>query len=174
MISVAEKEGTFTNTERRVQLVRKAISPIGDAKSDCWIVCEIAKKMGVRGFEFKGPEEIMEEISSCTLQYGGISHERLEKESLQWPCPDKNHPGTKYLHHGKFASASGKGKFMPLTSRRGKVEARAFVTDLCLDGVINMTFHFSEAPTNVLTNSAVDPVAKIPETKVCAVNIQKK
>jgi len=238
--SFAEKDGTFTNTERRIQRIRKAIEPIGQARPDWWITSEIARKMGKTGFEFSGPEEIMEEIASLTPSYHGITYDRLEQSGLQWPCPATDHPGTPILHTERFATANGKGKLVPLdykpsaevpdskypfilttdrsifhfhtgtmtrnvrgmdllngrelldinpadaarlgietntpvqvSSRRGKVSVRANVTNICPPGVVSMTFHFAETPTNVLTNAALDPVAKIPETKVCAVRIEK-
>jgi len=239
--SFAEKDGTFTNTERRVQRVRKAIDAPGEARPDWQITCDIAKKMGCDGFEFAGPKEIMDEIASVTPSYAGISYERIEEVGLQWPCLDTGHAGTQFLHKDKFATKSGKGKFMPLeykpsaelpdkeypfifttdrslfhfhtatmtrkvegldilnneellninakdaeklgikdedevyvASRRGRIKAKAKITDACPEGVMSMTFHFAETPTNVLTNSALDPVAKIPETKVCAVKITKE
>ncbi len=235
--SFAEKNGTFTNTERRVQRVRKVIPPVGDSKPDWWIAANIAKAMGEDGFDYGSAEQIMDEINAVTPIYGGITYERIEKIGLQWPCPDENHPGTKFLHEGGFAR--GKGHFVPLeykpsaeiagksypiilttdrslyhfhsvmtrrdagiedldgeefvkinpadaevygiedgdwvevTSRRGTVKARAQVTDICRAGVISMTFHFHESPTNEITNPALDPIAKIPETKVAAVSIKK-
>jgi formate dehydrogenase alpha subunit len=110
--SFAEKDGTFTNTERRVQRVRKAVEPVGDSRPDWWIVCQVAKKLDARGFDYSGPFEIMEEIRSLTPSYGGISYERLEKGGIQWPCPLDDHPGTPILHTDIFAR--GKGRFMPL------------------------------------------------------------
>jgi predicted molibdopterin-dependent oxidoreductase YjgC len=236
--SFAEKDGTFTNTERRVQRVRKAIEEIGESKPDWWIICRIAQKMGGKGFEYKQPSQIMDEIASLTPSYGGISYERLETESLQWPCLTKDHPGTIFLHRDGFTR--GKGKFMPLTykppkelpdkdfplilttgrslyhfhtgtltrkvnglntlkkeeeieinpedaqklgidhgemvklvSRRGEIVAKAKVTETSPPGVIFMTFHFAESPANMLTNHALDPVAKIPEYKVSAVRVEK-
>jgi len=236
----AEKEGTFSNTERRVQRVRKAIDPVGESRPDWRIVCDIAQGMGAKGFEFESPAEIMEEIASVTPQYGGISYERLEEGGLQWPCPNPEHPGTLYLHKEKFGTPSGKGKFAALeykppaetpddeyplvlttgrslyhyhtgtmtrrvkglnvlrteelveinqkdaeslgvadgetvsvVSRRGQVTAKARVTDDSPAGVVFMTFHFRESPTNVITNPALDPVAKTPELKVCAVRVEK-
>ena len=236
----AEKDGTFTNTERRVQRIRRAIQPLGESKPDWWITCEIAKKMGAKGFDFTHPSQIMAEIASLTPIYGGISYERLEGGGLQWPCPTKDHPGTPILHTERFATPSGKAKFVPLeyrpsmelpdadypllltterslyhyhtstmtrkveglnvlrkgeeveinpkdaealgvkdgetvrvASRRGEVTVRAKVTSVTPPGVVSMTFHFGECPTNVLTSPAVDPVAKIPETKVCAVRVTK-
>jgi len=236
--SFAEKDGVFTNTERRVQRVRKAIEPIGDSKPDWWITDELGKRMGGKGFEFSHPSAIMEEISRLTPSYGGISYGRLDNGGLQWPCPTKDHPGTPILHREVFTR--GKGKFIPLEykpskelpdeeyplvlttgrslyhyhtgtmtrrvkglnvlrregeveinpgdasslgiidgekvkviSRRGEVVARAKVTEVSPVGVVFMTFHFAESPANMLTNPAVDPVAKIPEYKVCAVRVEK-
>ncbi|GAI20083.1 unnamed protein product, partial [marine sediment metagenome] len=228
-----------TNTERRVQRVRKAIEPVGDAKPDWWITCQIAKRMGKgNGFDFARPSQIMDEIARLTPSYGGISYRRLEKGGLQWPCPTKDHPGTPILHTERFTR--GKGQFIPLKykppmelpdsdyplllttgrnllhfhtgtmtrkvkglnilmdeelveinpqdasalgivdgemikviSRRGAVVAKARVTDASPVGVVFMTFHFAESHTNQLTSPALDPVAKIPEYKVCAVRIEK-
>jgi formate dehydrogenase (NADP+) alpha subunit len=236
--SAIEKDGTFTNTERRVQRIRKVIEPLGDSRPDWWIICELARKMGASGFDFEHPAEIMKEIASLTPSYAGITYERLDKRGIQWPCPSLEHPGTPVLHTDMFTR--GKGKFVPLEykpsaelpddtypliltterslyqyhtgtmtrkvpglnacrpeelvemnpadasklgiadgemvkviSRRGEVTARAEVTSASPPGVICMTFHFSESATNILTNSAVDPVAKIPELKVCAVRVEK-
>jgi formate dehydrogenase alpha subunit len=113
--SFAEKDGTFTNTERRVQRVRKAIEPVGDSRPDWWITCQIARRMGARGFDFDNPSQIMDEIGSVTPSYGGISFRRLETESLQWPCPTEEHPGTAILHTTLFSR--GKGHFVPLDYR---------------------------------------------------------
>ncbi len=113
--SFAEKDGTFTNTERRVQRVRKAIEPVGESKPDWWIICQIARRMGASGFDFKNPSQIMEEIASVTPSYGGINYERLETEGLQWPCPTEEHPGTAILHTELFSR--GKGHFVPLEYR---------------------------------------------------------
>jgi len=234
----AETDGTFTNTERRIQRVRKAVAPAGDSRTDWWITCQIAQRMGSKGFDFSHPAEIMDEIASLTPSYGGISYKRLEEGGLQWPCPTEEHPGTPILHTTQFTR--GKGKFIPLeykppmelpdddypliltterslyhfhtgtmtrkvrglnilrggelvqinprdasalgiadgdevkvTSRRGQVVAKAKVTEVSPVGVIAMTFHFAESPTNQLTNPALDPVAKIPELKVCAVRVEK-
>ncbi len=237
--SFAEKDGTFTNTERRAQRVRQAIPPRGNSRPDWWITAQIGQRMSDHGFDFNAPQEIMAEVNQVTPIYGGITYERLEDvNGLQWPCPTTDHPGTQFLHQGKFAR--GKGHFSPLhykppfeqtdddyplllttdrslfhwhsgsmthrvagldvlnseelllihpqdaaaqgiadgemvavASRRGALSVRAKVTDVCLPGVVSMTFHFPEAPTNVLTSSALDPVAKIPETKVAAVRIEK-
>jgi len=234
----AEKDGTFTNTERRVQRVRKAIEPVGNSRPDWLITCQIAQYMGAKGFDFDHPSQIMEEIADITPSYGGINYSRLETGGLQWPCPTEDHPGTAILHTELFSR--GKGHFVPLEyrpsaelpdeeyplvlttdrslfqfhtgtmtrkvkglnvlrseelveinprdaealdiedgeiiqviSRRGKVSARARVTESSPPGTIAMTFHFAESPTNELTNPALDPVSKIPEYKVCAVKIRK-
>ena len=234
----AEKDGTFTNTERRVQRVRKAIEPVGDSRPDWRIICLIAARMGQKGFDFDSPREVFDELTSLTPQYAGITYDRIEEEGLQWPCPAQDHPGTPILHAQGFSR--GKGKFTPLefrppaelpdeeyplvltterslyhyhtgtmtrkskglnvlrkeelvemnqtdaealgiadgeivrvVSRRGKVTARTEVTEKSAPGIISMTFHFAESPTNALTNPALDPVAKIPEYKVCAVRVEK-
>ena len=109
--SFAEKDGTFTNTERRVCLVRQAISPRGEAKPDWQIICELANRMGYE-MNYNHPREIMDEIASVTPSYAGMDYERLDNGGLQWPCPDKGHPGTPYLHKGKFAR--GLGRFTPV------------------------------------------------------------
>ena len=246
----AEKTGTFTNTERRVQMVRKAIEPLGDSKPDWWILSELAKKLKVRisdrfqkdapyaGWEYQDTVEIMTEINAVTPSYGGITHARLEAgERLQWPCPTADHPGTPILHTKQFTR--GKGKFMPIdhvppaekpdddypmimstgrvlyhwhggqmtrraagimqvygealvevnpddavkiglngrnilriTSRRGSIEAKAWVTDRVPPGMVYANFHFPEASANELTHATLDPVAKIPEYKITAVKVE--
>jgi formate dehydrogenase alpha subunit len=113
----AEKDGTFTNTERRIQRVRAAIAPRGEAKEDWRIVTEIARRMGAPGFDYNTPAEIMAEIAALTPSYGGITYERLEEGGLQWPCPTIDHPGTPILHTERFSTASGKARLMPLSFR---------------------------------------------------------
>jgi len=110
--SFVEKDGTFTNTERRVQRVRKAIEPVGQAKPDWWIISEVARRLGAGGFAYDGPVDIMDEIRSLTPSYGGIGYERLDGCGLQWPCPIDDHPGTPILHTSTFVR--GKGRFIPL------------------------------------------------------------
>jgi formate dehydrogenase alpha subunit len=237
--SFAEKEGTFTNTERRVQRVRKAIPPIGQSRADWEIICSLAHKMGKSGFDFDSPAQIMQEIAGLTPSYAGIAYERLENGGLQWPCPTPEHPGTAILHTLTFNR--GKGKFMALSyrppmelpddqypllltterslfhyhtgtmtrkvkglnkyrgeevveinpldasklgivegdvvtvgSRRGEVTAKAKLTGASPAGLVMMSFHFAESPTNAVTSTHLDPVAKIPELKVCAVKVEKK
>ena len=234
--SFAEKNGSLTNSERRVQLWHKAIEPVGDSRPDWEIICDISTRMGYE-MKYDSPAEVMDEIAQLTPIYGGMSYHRLEGEGLQWPCLDKDHPGTQYLHKGKFSR--GPGKFhaieyrapyeMPdeeypfllttgrmlyhfhtgtmsrrssgldelhpegsvevspqdaiklgivdddlvaVSSRRGKVVAKALVTDKSPEGTVFMTFHFKEAAANLLTVSALDPIAKIPEYKVCAVKVE--
>ena len=109
--SFAEKDGTFSNTERRVQMVRKAIEPIGGSKPDWQILADLLNKLGIEG-NYATPEEIFAEICAVTPSYGGITYGRLnELGSLQWPCPTTDHTGTKYLHSGKCAR--GLGLFKP-------------------------------------------------------------
>jgi formate dehydrogenase alpha subunit len=123
-VSFAEKTGTFTNTERRVQMVHKAIDPLGDARQDWWIISELALRLLAEagrqvsyapfsGWNYSNTAQIMEEIAGLTPSYTGINHERLERgEQLQWPVKDLNHPGTPILHIGQFAR--GMGKFTPI------------------------------------------------------------
>ena len=112
----AEKDGTFSNTERRVQLVRKAVEPPGDAKPDWQIISELAKRLtgDKASWEYASPAAVMAEAAKITPQYAGISHARLEKGGIQWPCPSADHPGTKILHVGRFSR--GLGKFSAVES----------------------------------------------------------
>jgi len=247
--SFAEKDGTFTATDRRIQRVRQVIEPIGEARADWETICDLAKRMlnkssrGLKGthsgWEYSHPAEIMDEIAALTPIYGGVSYRRLEENGfLQWPCRNTNDPGTPYLHKDKFVR--GRGKFTPvhyqepaelpdeeyplvlttgrmmfhwhtgtmtrrseklvkevgdgyveinpedaeavgigegervrLVSRRGQIEARAWITRRVTPGVVFIPFHFAESAANTLTNAALDPVAKIPEYKVCAVRLEK-
>ena len=115
----AEKEGTFTNSERRVQRVRKAIEPVGQARPDWWIAAELAKRVAVRlgldvrgQFDYTGAAEIFDEVASVTPFLAGMSHARLDREGgLQWPCPSADHPGTRFLYGESFPL--GKARFVP-------------------------------------------------------------
>ena len=110
--SFAEKEGTFTNTDRRVQRVRKAVEPPGEARDDSWIIARISSRLQYDMGDVSAPR-VMEEIASLTPSYAGVSYERLEKEGeLRWPCPSEDHPGTPILHVGRFTR--GKGRFSPV------------------------------------------------------------
>lgn len=111
-ISYAEKDGTFTNTERRVQRVRKAVEPRGQAREDYEIFCEVMTRMGYP-CAYESAKEIMKEISAVTPSFGGINYERLEKESLQWSCRSLTDPGTPIMHVGSFARGKGLFKAIP-------------------------------------------------------------
>ncbi len=106
--SFAEKDGTFTNTERRVQLVRKALETPGEANLDSEIIAKISKRLGYP-MDYPSSAEIMDEIGRLTPIYGGINHDRLNRSGVQWPCWDRKHPGTPILHKGQFTR--GRGKF---------------------------------------------------------------
>ncbi len=235
--SFAEKDGTFSNTERRVMRVRKAIEPVGESRPDWQIIQEVSNRFGYE-MKYDSPAAIMDEIAALTPSYGGITYERLEGEGLQWPCPDKDHPGTKFLHKDRIARGKGlfhaiefkppaeivdeqypfwlttgrvyvhfhtgtmtrnsptleaeipeglleihptdaerlevaEGDWVKIISRRGEITARTMVTDRVVEGLVFMPFHFVESCANVLTNPAHDPIAKIPEFKVCAVKLEK-
>jgi len=127
-VSFAEKEGTFTNTERRVQRVRPALPIHGEARRDLEIICDLGQRLSgveadgsadvvhlVSNWNYAGAFAVWDEIAALTPSMAGISYERLEHGGLQWPCPSADHPGTPILHKGKFAR--GLGKFTPLTFR---------------------------------------------------------
>jgi formate dehydrogenase major subunit/formate dehydrogenase alpha subunit len=108
--SFLEKEGTFTNTERRIQRVRKVVDPPGDALADSEIIMRLSAALGIE-MEYESPSEVMDEMSAVTPQYGGVSYRRLESEgNLQWPCPENDHPGTPILHVDRFTR--GRGEFL--------------------------------------------------------------
>ncbi len=111
--SAFEKDGTFTNTERRIIRVRKVLEAPGQAKPDWWIIKELAKRLGYN-MEYSHPSEIMEEIRQITPIYAGVTYERIEKKGLQWPVRDLEHPGTPILHVGRFNFPDGKGRFVPV------------------------------------------------------------
>jgi formate dehydrogenase alpha subunit len=230
----AEKDGSFTNTERRIQRVRQAVLPPGEAKPDWEIISVLAEKMG-QPLGYHSASQITEEIASLTPIYGGVLFDRLNHGGLQWPCPDASHPGTSFLYQDGFARGRGKfhaldyippaesiskgfplvlttgrvlehwhtgtmsrrsrvlselnpngvvemspsdavklglieGDSIVVASKRGKVEAPLHITEELPPGVVFMPFHWHEAAANILTNDALDPVAKIPEYKVSAVN----
>jgi formate dehydrogenase major subunit len=102
--STFEKDGTFMNAERRIQRVRAALRPMGASKADWQIVCEVARAMGVRGFNFGGVKEIWDEVRALCEGACGMTYERLDAGGLQWPCPAEDHPGTAILHGETFAS----------------------------------------------------------------------
>jgi predicted molibdopterin-dependent oxidoreductase YjgC len=245
-VTFAEKDGTFTNTDRRVQRIRRAIPPLGNARPDWQILADLAQRMDgaartarFGGWQYDSPAAIMDEIAALTPSYGGVTYQRLEERGdLQWPVPNVDHPGTAYLHKDKFSR--GLGHFSPVQfkepaevpdeeyplilttgrtmfhyhpgsmtrrseklnrevpegyveispedalrlgikksgrvrviSRRGEIETKAWITRRVPPGTVFIPFHFAEAAANVLTNPAVDPVAKIPEYKVAAVRIEQ-
>ena len=237
----AEKDGTFSNTDRRVQRVRAAHPPRGQARPDWQIICDLAQRIESRlgrptaKWDYFSPEEILREMASINADYAGINYDRIEKVGLIYPVADFNHPGTPTLFTDSFPR--GPGKFIPLdyvhimeepddeypfilttgrvlehwhggtmtrnsvldeaypearveihpadaeihgirnndpvrvTSRRGEVVLRATVTEKTTVGVVFIPFHFAEAAANLLTNDALDPQAKIPEFKACAVQV---
>jgi formate dehydrogenase major subunit len=238
----AEKDGTQTSTERRVQMWRKAQNPPGEAKGDWEIIASVAARMGyAEQFPWKTSEEVFNEIASVTPSYGGMTYERLSKpEALHWPCPARDHPGTPILHGEKFATPDGRGimaaipfkyqaerpdkdypfllttgrsiwqwhtgtmtrrsaslereeptgwieintedaealgikngEMVKAISRRGEIRITARVTDDIMKGVVFIPFHYAECAANVLTINALDPIAKIPESKACAIRIEQ-
>ncbi len=236
--SFAEKSGTVTNSERRVQYMHQVIEPIGECKPDSTIIAELAERMGYEMY-YESMAEVMEEIALLIPIYGGMHHDRLRSSwGLQWPCPNRDHPGTPFLHKHYFSG--GKGHFTPaqhqepfeppgdafpltlitgriyhhyhtgtmtrrcaslnresdkallqinpvdattsairngdlveLTSRRGTIRLWAQISEDIRPGQVYTTFHFSEAPVNLLTTGAADPIAKCPEFKVCAVKVAR-
>lgn len=233
----AEKDGTFTSTERRVQLIRKAVDAPGEARPDWQILADLTNALGGKD-RYTHPSEVFDEMRSLTPTYSGMTYPRLETERLQWPCPHEDHPGTPILHVGQ--PMSGKAKFLPslfrlpaevpdaeyplvlttgrvithyhtstmtqkcwgldganpcemaelhpldaehygiedgdfvrVFSRRGTVTCHVQVTERVPRGVVFMSFHYADCPSNVLTNSAADPITKTPELKVCAIGIEK-
>ena len=236
--SYAEKEGTFTNTERRVQRIRTAVTVEGDMRLDTDILIDLMNAMGYPQ-EHLTASEIMDEIASVTPSFAGISFDRLDAgESLQWPCRDKTTLGTPIMHVGKpvrgrallypavykpsqelpdetypFMLTTGRilyqynaaamtsrapglmeiagegfievnyrdadrlgiknGEKIKVSSRRGSITATARVGRKVSEGETWMPFHFPDSPANVLTNAALDDFARIPEYKVCAVNIER-
>ena len=107
--SFAEKDGTFTNTERRVQRVRKAIEPIGESQADWWIISEIAKRMGAMGFDYGDAAEIMDEIARLTPSYGGITTSVWKRAACSGPAPARTIPAPASCTHEIFSRPNGKG-----------------------------------------------------------------
>jgi len=115
----AEKDGTFTASERRVQRIRKAVKPPGVSRCDWQIICDVSTAMGYP-MKYSGPSDIFNEMASLNPSYAGIDYGRIEKNGLQWPCPDKDHCGTVFLHKGDFKR--GKGLFQPIVFQPQKEE----------------------------------------------------
>ena len=236
-VTFAEKDGTFTNTDRRVQRVRKAIDPVGNSRPDWQILAELLRRFDVPA-DYSGPADVLKEINSVAPSYAGIGYERIETEGIPWPCPTPDHPGTPILHREKFTRGKGlffgidflppnewpddeypfilttgrtyfqfhtgtmtrrshdleqeqpkgrlelnpgdarrlgirDGGIVRVQSRRGTISVPAQLTDRVGPGVVFLPFHYTEAAANLLTNPARDPVAKIPEYKVCAVKLER-
>jgi predicted molibdopterin-dependent oxidoreductase YjgC len=241
-----EKDGTMTNTERRVQLLRPVVQPPGEARPDWSILAEIGTRLDrrralereVEFWEFGSTADVMDEIATVTPIYRGVRHHRLRQAGLTWPVPDARHPGTPTLHVGTFSR--GKGQMLPVTaqmpaeqpdaeypmilstgrtlyhyhsgtmtrrseglawreprsyaeiheqdatrlgvrdggpivilSRRGQVRTQARVGTRVPAGTVFLSFHWREAPANLLTHDfGLDPQAKIPEYKICAVRVE--
>lgn len=108
----AEKDGTFTNTTRAVQKIRKAVEAPGEARADWKILTDLANRLGA-SWSFDSASDVFNAIAECTPSYAGINHSRLDEGALAWPCPTSDHPGTPILHTGKFARPNGKGRFAP-------------------------------------------------------------
>ena len=102
-----ETEGVCTNTERRVQRLRAAVKPPGEAQPDWWIVSQIAKRLDFTGFEFESARDVFNELCSVSPIYAGLDWDRIEHGKYQWPVPDKDHPGTPVLHEGEFKNGRG-------------------------------------------------------------------
>lgn len=233
----AEKNGTFTNTERRVQRVRRAVKAPGFARRDWKIICDIANRMGYP-MNYPNANAIFEELRTVTPSYAGITWDRIKNEGIFWPCPTENHPGTPILHTKQFTRGKGlfhaiehrdpvempdedypfilttgrllfqyhtgtmtmksaglnflapecfveisandaeglgleDGEMVEVSSRRGTITAKLKISPKAVDGTLFIPFHFAKAAANRLTNASIDPVAKIPEFKVCAINIKK-
>ncbi len=242
-VSWAEKEGTFTNTDRRVQRVRQALAPRGQARPDWQIICDLAKRIEARlgrpnsaYWDYDYPSEILREVGDVVPEYHGVTYARIKDVGLQTPVADEEHPGTPYLFSESFPRGRGKfhlleyvpsvelpddefpfilttgrvlehwhggsmtrhskldelypearvevnpvdaslmgienGQTVRVSSRRGSIVLRATVTEKTTAGVVFIPFHFSEAAANLLTIDALDPQAKIPEFKACAVNVK--
>ncbi len=235
--SWAEKDGTYTNTDRRVQRVRPALPPPGQARQDWAIVADLAHRMG-RDLRLDSPAEIFDEIARLTPSHAGLSHERLDREGgLRWPCLTPTDPGALWLFGDRFPTADGKATMhavdwlenvevpddeyplifntgrvlyhwhtgsmsrrsrlndaypeplveiapedaerlgvpksglVRVSSRRGSVDARAWITRRVAPGTVYMSWHFAEAAANLLTINALDPISKIPEYKICACRV---
>lgn len=237
--SFAEKEGTFTNTERRVQLLRRAVDPPGQARPDSWIITELSRRMGYPMDFYRRAEDVFKEAASLWPAIAGIDYRRLERGGIQWPCPERDHPGTQYLYKGgkfptgkpgfsvlewnppaecpdtefPFILSTGRNLFqyhsgsmtrkvaqierhagrayaeinpgdaralginngdpVKISSRRGSILIGASVTERVRAGTVFIPMHYREAAANALTVCALDPTAKIPELKACAVRVEK-
>lgn len=105
--SWGETDGVCTNTERRVQRLRAAVTPAGESKPDWWIIGEIAKRMGLAGFDWTGPKDVFNELCELSPIYNGLDWDRIDRGEYQWPVPHKEHPGTPRLHEDGFVNGRG-------------------------------------------------------------------
>jgi formate dehydrogenase alpha subunit len=156
--SFAEKDGTFTNTERRVQRIRKVVNAPGEAKPDWEIIAGISTKMGYP-MNYSSAKEIFEEIAKVTPSYAGISYERIEKEGIQWPCPTPEHQGTKFLHKEKFSRGLGLFhaiEYIPPAELPDKEYPLILSTGRVL-------YHYH---TGTMTRRAVGPSERCPESLI--------
>ena len=113
----AEKDGSYTSMERRVQWIDQAVSPVGEAKEGLWIINQIARRMGL-DFNYSNASEVLEEINRFIPAYGGMTKERISKiGGLRWPCPDEKHPGTEILHKEKFSTLDGRAKIAAVENK---------------------------------------------------------
>ena len=112
--SFAEKDGTFTNTERRINRVRAAVPLPGNARGDREIVIALARALGCDWPEYPDAASVWDELADLCPNWYGVRYPRLEEHGLQWPCPTEDHPGTMFLHEGHPSLPSGKGKFHPV------------------------------------------------------------
>ncbi|MDM7939519.1 MAG: molybdopterin-dependent oxidoreductase, partial [Methanothrix sp.] len=113
----AEKDGSYTSMERRVQWIDKAVDAPGEAKEGMWIICQIAKRMGL-DFPYESAAQVLKEINRLVPQYGGMTLERISKMGgLRWPCPDEKHPGTDILHAQRFSTPDGKARLATVKNR---------------------------------------------------------
>ncbi|WP_248611981.1 formate dehydrogenase subunit alpha [Methanobacterium alcaliphilum] len=115
--SYAEKDGTYTNQERRFQRIRRSIHPKGESLPDWLITSKIAQEMGESGFEFKTALDVNNEMADLSPLFSGIRYGRMEEEGLQWPCRSEKDPGTRVMHVDDFSTPNGKAKFKPLQYR---------------------------------------------------------
>ncbi len=155
----AESEGTYVNSDRRVLRVRKAVDPPGQARQDWEIVAEIAKRMGKPLGNYQNESDIWDEIAMVAPIFAGISHERLENKGIQWPCPDKNHPGTATLFTEKFNTPNGLGKLHPVDYAEQSERASAEYPFILNTGRILYQYHSStmSRKNKALTDFANEP-----------------
>lgn len=143
--SFAEKDGTFVNTERRVQRVRRAVTPVGDALADWQIISNVASKLG-HEWGYNSAEDVFNELCKATAQYAGLSYQRLEKQGIQWPCPNPEHPGTPILHSA--GPARGKGLFSVVAFRGAAEDADQDYPFIMTTGRILYHYHTGSMTRN--------------------------